>query len=42
VGTIPADRDHLTVFDDGADAWKLVLGSYTIMAGDSLQDLRLH
>ncbi len=42
VVTIPVDRDHLTVFDDGADAWKLVPGSYTIMAGGSSQDLSLH
>jgi beta-glucosidase len=42
VVTIPVDRDHLTVFDDAVDAWKLVPGSYTIMAGGSSQDLSLH
>jgi beta-glucosidase len=42
VVTIPVDRDHLTVYDETADAWKLVPGSYTIMAGGSSQDLSLH
>ena len=39
--TIPVDRDHLAVFDEAADAWKLIPGSYTIMAGDSSQSLSL-
>ena len=39
--TIPVDHDRLTVFDEAADAWKLVPGSYTIMAGSSSQDLSL-
>jgi beta-glucosidase len=42
VVTIPVDRSHLTVFDDAVDAWKLVPGSYTIMAGGSSLDLPLH
>ncbi len=41
VVTIPVDRDHLTVFDEAADSWKLVPGSYTIMAGGSSQNLPL-
>ena len=40
--TIPVDRDHLTVYDEEADAWKFVGGSYTIMAGGSSQALSLH
>ncbi len=39
--TISVDRDFLTVFDEAADAWKLVPGTYTIMAGTSSQDLSL-
>jgi beta-glucosidase len=42
VVTIPVDRDHLSVFDEATDAWKLVPGAYTIMAGGSSQDLPLH
>jgi beta-glucosidase len=42
VVTIPVELDHLTVFDEAADAWKLVPGSYTIMAGGSSQSLSLH
>jgi len=42
VVTIPVDRSHLTVFDDAVDAWKLIPGSYTIMAGGSSLDLPLH
>jgi beta-glucosidase len=42
VVTIPVERDRLNVFDEAADAWKLVPGSYTIMAGSSSQSLPLH
>jgi beta-glucosidase len=42
VVTIPVERDRLNVFDEAADAWKLVPGSYTIMAGGSSQALSLH
>ncbi len=42
VVTIQVGRDRLTVFDEAADAWKLVPGSYTIMAGGSSLDLPLH
>ena len=42
VVTIPVDRDRLNIFDEASDAWKLVPGSYTIMAGGSSQDLPLH
>ena len=40
--TIPVDRDRLTIYDEATDAWKLVPGSYTIMAGGSSQALSLH
>ena len=40
--TIPVDRDHLTIYDETTDAWKLVPGSYTVMAGGSSQALPLH
>jgi beta-glucosidase len=40
--TIPVDRDHLTIYDETTDAWKLVPGSYTVMAGGSSQVLPLH
>jgi len=42
VVTIPVERERLNVFDEAADAWKLVPGSYTIMAGGSSQALSLH
>jgi beta-glucosidase len=42
VVTISVDRDRLNVFDETADGFKLVPGSYTIMAGPSSQDLPLH
>jgi beta-glucosidase len=40
--TIPVDRDHLTIYDESTDSWKLAPGSYTIMAGGSSQALSLH
>jgi len=40
--TIPVDRDHLTIYDETTDAWKLLPGSYTVMAGGSSQALPLH
>jgi beta-glucosidase len=40
--SVPVDRDRLTVYDEASDAWKLVPGSYTVMAGGSSQDLPLH
>ncbi len=40
--SVPVDRDRLTVFDEAADGWKLVPGSYNLMAGGSSQDLPLH
>jgi beta-glucosidase len=42
VVAVPVDRDHLNVFDEATDGWKLVPGSYTIMAGGSSQELPLH
>jgi beta-glucosidase len=40
--SVPVDHDRLTVYDEASDAWKLVPGSYTVMAGGSSQDLPLH
>ena len=40
--SVPVDQDRLTVYDEASDAWKLVPGSYTVMAGGSSQDLPLH
>ena len=40
--TTPVGRDRLTLFDDAVDAWKLVPGSYSIMAGGFSPDLSLH
>jgi beta-glucosidase len=42
VVTVPVDRDRLNIFDEAADGWKLVPGSYKIMAGGSSQELSLH
>jgi beta-glucosidase len=42
VVTTPVGRDRLTLFDDAVDAWKLVPGSYSIMAGGFSPDLSLH
>lgn len=40
--SIPVKQDRLTVYDEASDAWKLVPGSYTVMAGGSSLDLPLH
>ena len=40
--TIPIDRERLTVYDESSDAWKLISGSYNVLAGGSSQDLPLH
>ena len=40
--SVPVDRDRLTIYDEASDAWKLVPGSYTVMAGGISQDLPLH
>jgi beta-glucosidase len=40
--SIPVDHDRLTIYDEASDAWKLIPGSYTVMAGGSSQDLSLH
>ena len=37
--TVPAK--YLSIFDEGANAWKLVPGEYTFMVGGSSQDLPL-
>jgi beta-glucosidase len=39
--TIPVANDRLTVYDEGTDGWKLVPGSYTVLAGGSSQELPL-
>jgi beta-glucosidase len=39
--SVTIDRKYLSVFDEAADAWKLVPGEYTFMAGGSSQDLPL-
>jgi beta-glucosidase len=39
--TVTVDPKYLSVFDEAADAWKLVPGEYTFMVGGSAQDLPL-
>jgi beta-glucosidase len=39
--TVPVGRDRISIFDEAADSWKLVPGSYTIRVGGSSQDLPL-
>jgi beta-glucosidase len=39
--TVSVDSSYLKVFDEAAEAWKLVPGSYTFMVGGSSQDLPL-
>lgn len=39
--SIAIDRDRLTVFDESADRWKLVPGSYNVLVGTSSRDLPL-
>jgi beta-glucosidase len=39
--TLPIDRDNLTIYDEASDSWKLIPGSYTILAGGSSQELPL-
>ena len=40
--SIPVTQDHLTIYDEASDDWKLVPGAYNVMAGGSSQDLPLH
>ena len=40
--SVPVEQDRLTIYDEGADAWKLVPGSYTVLAGGSSASLPLH
>jgi len=40
--SIPVTRNRLTIYDEASDDWKLVPGSYNVMAGGSSQDLPLH
>lgn len=39
--SISIDRKYLSIFDEGADAWKLVPGQYKFMVGGSSQSLPL-
>lgn len=39
--TVPIEIDRLMVYDEAADAWKLVNRSYTFLVGASSQDLPL-
>ena len=39
--SLTIDPLYLSIYDEGASAWKLVPGSYTFMAGASSQDLPL-
>ncbi len=39
--SIAVSKDRMSVYDEGSDSWKLVPGSYTVMAGGSSQDLPL-
>jgi beta-glucosidase len=40
--SIPVAHDHLTIYDEASDEWKLVPGNCTVMAGGSSQDLPLY
>lgn len=39
--TVPVKQDHLTVYDETSDSWKVVPGSYNVMVGTSSRDLPL-
>ena len=39
--TVPVEQERLTIFDEAKDGFKLVPGSYTVLAGGSSQDLPL-
>ena len=39
--TVPVIRDRLSIFDEGADSWKLVPGDYVFHVGGSSRDLPL-
>ncbi|MBV9300770.1 MAG: glycoside hydrolase family 3 C-terminal domain-containing protein [Acidobacteriaceae bacterium] len=39
--TLMIDRKYLSIYDESQDAWKLVPGQYTFMAGGSSQELPL-
>jgi len=40
--SVPVNRDRLTIYDEASDSWKIVPGTYTVMAGGSSQDLSMH
>jgi beta-glucosidase len=39
--TVPVKQDHITVYDEASDSWKVVPGNYTVLAGSSSRDLPL-
>jgi len=39
---VPVKQDHLTVYDEASDSWKLVPGDYTVMVGGSSRELPLN
>jgi beta-glucosidase len=39
--SVTVDNSYLSIFDESLDAWKLVPGTYTVMVGESSQDLPL-
>ncbi len=41
LATVTVNRDRLTIFDEGADSWKLPPGQYTIRVGASSRNLPL-
>jgi beta-glucosidase len=38
---VPVSREHLMIYDETTDSWKLVSGKYVIRVGGSSQDLPL-
>ncbi|MGA2048324.1 MAG: glycoside hydrolase family 3 C-terminal domain-containing protein [Terracidiphilus sp.] len=40
--SVAVDQDHLTIYDESSDSWKLIPGGYNVMVGGSSQDLPLH
>jgi beta-glucosidase len=39
--TVNVDGAYLSIFDEGSESWKMVLGAYSFMVGGSSQDLPL-
>ena len=40
--SVSVPQDHLTIYDEASDSWKLVPGSYNVMVGGSSLSLPLH